>query len=140
MNNICGYAVRWLGGFVLCLIMLLALTSCQQELKPVLYELVDNNRTYPPIQQGTEKHMLFEIRDTCDFPLFIVEIQTSAGLTIDEEVPLIVLPHKSHNLKVAYDSSLHTGQVDHFINLYGNLTYGSICRVECYQSVCDIVS
>lgn len=100
--------------------MLVGLSSCKKELKPVKYELVDNDRHYYPIMQGKTMDMMFEIRDTCDNPLFIQEVQTSVGLTLQEDIPIIVLPHKSILLRVKYDSTKHIGRVDHFINLFGN--------------------
>lgn len=64
--------------------------------------------------------MVFEIRDTCDNPLFIQEVQMSVGLELQNDIPIIVLPHKSVLLCVTYNSTKHIGKVDHFINLFGN--------------------
>ena len=96
------------------------MAGCTKEMRPALYEIVDNNRHYFPIQQGSEMDMVFEVRDTCDEPLFIQEIQTSNGLRTLDKVPLIVLPHRSLLLRFVYNSTKHVGKVDHFINLFGN--------------------
>ena len=96
------------------------LSSCRQELKPAKYELVDNDRHYYPIRQGKTMDMMFEVRDIDENPLFIQEVQTSVGLTVQEEFPVVVLPHKSLLLRVTYDSTKHIGRVNHFINLFGN--------------------
>lgn len=94
--------------------------SCEREMQPAGYEIVDNNRHYFPIQQGNKINIQFEVRDTSDNPLFIKEIQTSSGLSTKEELPLIILPGKSAFLKFSYNSTKHIGKVDHFINLFGN--------------------
>ena len=107
--------------FIIALLsVLIVFGSCSGELKPAKYELVNNNRHYNPIPQGEKKDLTFEVRDTCDEPLYIKEIQTSLGLTFNGELPVIIFPHTSAKLSFTYNSILHTGKVEHFINLFGN--------------------
>lgn len=107
--------------FIIALLpVIIVFGSCRGELKPAKYELVNNHRHFNPIPQGEKKDMIFEVRDTCDEPLYIKEIQTSLGLTYNGELPTIIFPHTSAKLSFTYNSILHTGHVEHFINLFGN--------------------
>ena len=99
---------------------LILLTGCNQELKKVQLEIVDNFRHYYPITQGKIRDLQFEIADTCDDPVFIDEIQASCGIISEQELPVTVLPHSSTILRFRYDSNKNIGHVSHYINLYGN--------------------
>ncbi len=97
------------------------LFSCDHKLEDSCMVIVDNHRHYFPVAQGTQMNLKFEIRDTCDIPLYIEEIQPSAGLSFVGELPVTVLPHESADLCFVFNTNKNIGYVNHYINLYANL-------------------
>lgn len=109
--------------FILALVAFIAsgMVSCKDEQEKSELVIVDNFRHYHSISQGKIMDLIFEIKDTCDVPLYIEEIQASSGLHFEDELPVTVLPNKSHFLHFKYDSNKNIGIVKHYINIYANL-------------------
>ena len=109
--------------YTLCVLIvtLLFLLSCEKELKPASYVIVDPARHYYPVIQGQMLGVTFEIENTSDNPLFIQEVQTSCGCVVPrDELPIVVLPHKSGNVHTEFNTIKNTGYVCHNIYCYGN--------------------
>ena len=107
--------------YSLILILLLLLVSCEKELKPASYIVVDPVRHYYPVIQGQTLGVTYEIENTSDNPLFIQEVQTSCGCIIPrDDLPIVVLPHKSGFVHTDFNTIKNTGYVCHYIYCYGN--------------------
>lgn len=103
------------------LVVVVALfSSCDKELDKTEVMIVDNFRHYFPATQGAMKDLWFELRDTTDIPVYIEEVQASAGLRLLDELPITVLPGQPVKLHVVFDTSKNIGLVNHYINLYAN--------------------
>ena len=106
---------------VFLLLFLFLLVSCEKQLKPCTYYVVDPVRHYYPIIQGQTLSVTYEIENTSDNPLFIQEIQTSCGCIVPrDELPIVVLPNKRGFVHTDFNSIKNTGYVLHNIYLYGN--------------------
>ncbi len=100
---------------------LFLLSACEPDIRPAGYIVIDPSRHYYPVEQGRDLSLSFEVCDTSDHPLFIQEIQTSCGcITVDTELPLVVLPGKSELLRFRFSTIKNVGYVSHYIHLYGN--------------------
>lgn len=109
----------WLYSFVL----LTALSSCDKNLEPAEVEIIDPDRHYYPILQGEQLNVNYEIENVSDEPLVIQEIQTTCGCILPmDELPIVILPNKEGRVHLKYDSSKNSGEVDHYVWLYGNFT------------------
>lgn len=107
---------------ILSLLMLL-LVSCKKELKPATYIVVDPVRHYYPIIQGQKLGITYEIENTSDNPLFIQEVQTTCGCMVPrDELPIVILPHKSGYVHTEFNTIKNTGYVCHYIYCYGNFS------------------
>ena len=103
------------------ILILLLVSSCEKHLKPASYIIVDPVRHYYPIIQGETLGVTYEIENTSDTPLFIQEVQTSCGCIVPrDELPIVVLPHKSGFVHTDFNTIKNTGYVCHYIYCYGN--------------------
>lgn len=101
--------------------LLLLLTSCEKKLVPVDVEIKDPIRHYSPVIQGENLGVTYEIENKSDEPLFIQEVQTSCGCIIPRnDLPIVILPHKTGFLRLTYNSIKNTGFVEHYVWMYGN--------------------
>lgn len=102
-------------------LLLLLFAACEKKLQPASYIIVDPVRHYYPVIQGQMLDVTYEIENTSDHPLFIQEIQTSCGCIVPrDELPVVVLPHKSNFIRTEFNSIKNSGFVSHNIYLYGN--------------------
>ncbi len=95
-------------------------TSCDKKLDKTEVMIIDNNRHYFPATQGAKKEFFFELRDTTDIPIYIEEVQPSAGLFLVDELPITVLPDQPVKLHFVFDTSKNIGLVKHYVNIYAN--------------------
>ena len=104
------------------LLFLGLLQAClDPENKKTSIEIVDNYRHYYAILNGQKLDIMFEIKNTGDYPLFISEILSTCGCITLKESSINNIPAgKTGRLLLTYDSSKNIGYVEHFITLYGN--------------------
>lgn len=108
--------VRYL---LLCLLPVFA--GCRKELKPAEVDITDPVRHYYPVIQGEQLDVTYEMENISPEPLVIQEIQTTCGCILPlDDLPIVILPDKKGRIRLSYDSSKNTGQVDHIVWLYGN--------------------
>ena len=106
---------------LLTVIGLMAFSSCNKKLKPASVIIVDPVRHYYPVLQGEMMNIAFEVENTSKNPLFIQEIQTTCGCIIPRnQLPIVVLPHKSSAIFLSFNTIKNTGYVDHYVYCYGN--------------------
>lgn len=112
---------KFMAVFATCMILL---SSCKEkELEPAEVVITDPDRHYYPLIQGDILKVNYEIENISDEPLVIKEIQTSCGCLVPyDELPIMVLPNKKSNIKLAYNSIKNMGHVEHQVYLYGNFT------------------
>ncbi len=97
------------------------LYSCEKQLKPASFILVDPVRHYYPVIQGEMMSISYELENTSDNPLFIQEVQTTCGCLVPrDELPIVVLPHKIGFIDLTFNTIKNTGYVSHYIYCYGN--------------------
>ena len=105
-------------GLMVCAAFLVA---CEKKLLPATVVVVDPVRHYYPVVQGEFLGVTYELENTSDNPLFIQEIQTTCGCLVPrDELPIIVLPHKSNFVHVDFNTIKNSGYVCHYIYCYGN--------------------
>ena len=99
----------------------LLLISCEKELKPVHVVVVDPVRHYYPVIQGELMGVTYELENVDEEPLFIREVQTTCGCLVPrDELPIVVLPHKSGFVHLDFNTIKNTGYVSHYVYCYGN--------------------
>ena len=124
-NTTCKYLV------LLTVIALIIFSSCTKKLKPASAIVVDPVRHYYPVLQGEMMSIAYEIENTSNNPLFIQEIQTTCGCIVPRnQLPLVVLPHKSSAIFLSFNTIKNTGYVDHFIYCYGNFQDTTCIELE----------
>ena len=121
------YKLLYLGCFLLVFISM----SCHKQLKPASVILIDPVRHYYPIIQGDRLVASFEIENTSENPLFIQEVQTTCGCVAPhDELPIIILPHKSGFVKVEFNTIKNTGYVQHYVYCYGNFKDSAFVEMQ----------
>lgn len=116
---------------LLLAVLMLAVSSCHKNLRPASVLIVDPIRHYYPVLQGEMMTISYEIENTSNNPLFVQEIQTTCGcLVARNQLPLVVLPHKTTSLHLKFNTIKNTGYVDHFIYLYGNFKDTTCVELE----------
>lgn len=120
------------GKYLLILaVLMLVISSCNKNLRPATVIIVDPIRHYYPVLQGEMMTISFEIENTSSNPLFVQEIQTTCGcLVARNQLPLVVLPHKTTPVHLKFNTIKNTGYVDHFIYLYGNFKDTTCIELE----------
>lgn len=110
---------------------LLFFAACEKRLKPATVIIVDPVRHYYPVVQGEIMRVSYAIENVSENPLFIREIQTSCGcLTQNNELPIVILPHKQGYINVDFNTIKNTGYAQHFIYLYGNFKDSSLVELQ----------
>jgi len=100
---------------------ILLLVSCEKELKPVHVVVVDPVRHYYPVIQGELMGVTYELENVDEDPLFIREVQTTCGCLVPrDELPIVILPHKSGFVHLDFNTIKNTGYVCHYVYCYGN--------------------
>ena len=100
---------------------ILLLISCEKELKPVHVVVVDPVRHYYPVIQGELMGVTYELENVDEDPLFIREVQTTCGCLVPrDELPIVILPHKSGFVHLDFNTIKNTGYVCHYVYCYGN--------------------
>ena len=110
--------------FIILFLSVLIFGSCKEkELKPAEVIITDPDRHYYPLIQGDVLKVNYEIENISDEPLVIKEIQTSCGCIVPfDDLPIMILPNKKGDVRLAYNSNKNMGHVEHQIYLYGNFT------------------
>lgn len=102
---------------------MLAMTACEKKLEHAQVDIVDPIRHYYPVVQGEMLAVNYEIENVSDEPLVIQEVQTTCGCLVPkDDLPFVVLPKKKGRLRLSYDTTKNTGEVVHYVWLYGNFT------------------
>ena len=115
----------------LTIALLLCLTACQKQLKPASVIVIDPIRHYYPVIQGEMMDVTYEVENTSENPLFIQEIQTTCGCLIPrDELPIIILPHKSGFVHLEFNTIKNTGYVCHYVYCYGNFRDSSHVEMQ----------
>lgn len=110
---------------------LLFFAACEKRLKPATVIIVDPVRHYYPVVQGEIMRVSYAIENVSENPLFIREVQTSCGcLTQNNELPIVILPHKQGYINVDFNTIKNTGYAQHFIYLYGNFKDSSLVELQ----------
>ena len=110
---------------------LLFFAACEKRLKPATVIIVDPVRHYYPVVQGEIMRVSYAIENISENPLFIREIQTSCGcLTQNNELPIVILPHKQGFINIDFKTIKNTGYAQHFIYLYGNFKDSSLLELQ----------
>ena len=113
------------------LLTLLILTACNSEMKRAKVILIDPVRHYYPVIQGEMMKVSFEFENVSDDPLFIDEVQTSCGCLLpSNDLPIIVLPHKSGFVHLTFNTIKNTGYVCHYVYCYGNFADSSYVELS----------
>ena len=100
---------------------ILLLIRCEKELKPVHVVVVDPVRHYYPVIQGELMGVTYELENVDEDPLFIREVQTTCGCLVPrDELPIVILPHKSGFVHLDFNTIKNTGYVCHYVYCYGN--------------------
>ena len=100
---------------------ILLLVNCEKELKPVHVVVVDPVRHYYPVIQGELMGVTYELENVDEDPLFIREVQTTCGCLVPrDELPIVILPHKSGFVHLDFNTIKNTGYVCHYVYCYGN--------------------
>ena len=76
---------------------------------------------YGEIQKGADGLRVFEFTNTGNVPLVITEVTSSCGCTIPEKPKDPVLPGKTGEIKVKYDTN-RVGPIRKTITVYSNAT------------------
>lgn len=105
--------------------------ACEKKLKPATVIVADPVRHYYPVVQGEIMRVSYAIENVSENPLFIREVQTSCGcLTQNDELPIVILPHKQGYINIDFNTIKNTGYAQHFIYLYGNFKDSSLLELQ----------
>ncbi len=74
---------------------------------------------YGTVKKGSEGHRFFTVKNTGDKPLVISRVQASCGCTTPEWSQDPILPGKSAQIKVGYNTEL-VGDFQKLIEVYSN--------------------
>lgn len=74
---------------------------------------------YGKIKNGADGHRIFTIKNTGDKPLIISKVQASCGCTTPEWSKDPIMPGKTSDLKVGYDTKIE-GPFTKIIEVYSN--------------------
>ncbi len=91
-------------GIFLLFIGLLALTVKAQE-KSAKIEFKSETIDYGEIEKGSDGIRVFEFTNTGDVPLVISDVKSSCGCTIPKKPEAPVLPGKTGEIQVKYDTN-----------------------------------
>lgn len=117
--------------YTVLLLFAVMLTACKKQLHPVNVVVVDPIRHYYPVIQGEMMGVTYEVENISDHPLFIQEVQTSCGCVVPrDELPIVVLPHKSGFIHLQFNTIKNTGYAHHYIYCYGNFADSSCIEME----------
>ena len=115
----------------LLLVALVALSACKKQLHPVSVIVTDPVRHYYPVIQGEMMGVTYEVENVSKHPLFIQEVQTSCGCLVPrDELPIVVLPHKSGFINLQFNTIKNTGYAHHHIYCYGNFADSSYIEMQ----------
>lgn len=105
--------------------------ACEKELQPATVIVADPVRHYYPVVQGEIMRVSYAIENVSENPLFIREVQTSCGcLTQNDELPIVILPHKQGYINIDFNTIKNTGYAQHFIYCYGNFKDSSMIELQ----------
>lgn len=106
---------------IVSLMSIFCFIGCEKELKPAKVIVVDPVRHYYPVIQGEMMGVTYELENISDNPLFIQEVQTTCGCLVpSDDLPIVVLPHKSGFLHLDFNTIKNNGYVCHYVYCYGN--------------------
>ena len=74
---------------------------------------------YGTVKNGADGHRMFTVKNTGDKPLIISKVQASCGCTTPEWSQDPIMPGKSAQLKVGYNTTI-TGPFTKIIEVYSN--------------------
>ncbi len=74
---------------------------------------------YGTVQSGSDGHRIFKVKNTGDKPLIISRVQASCGCTTPEWSQAPIMPGKTADLKVGYDTKI-VGPFTKIIEVYSN--------------------
>ncbi|MBD8017628.1 MULTISPECIES: DUF1573 domain-containing protein [Kaistella] len=74
---------------------------------------------YGTVKAGSEGHRMFTVKNTGDKPLIISKVQASCGCTTPEWSQEPIMPGKTAQLKVGYDTKI-VGPFAKIIEVYSN--------------------
>lgn len=115
----------------LLLAALAALSACKKQLHPVSVIVVDPIRHYYPVIQGELMGVSYEVENISEHPLFIQEVQTSCGCLVPrDELPIVILPHKSGFVHLEFNTIKNTGYAHHYVYCYGNFADSSCVEMQ----------
>ena len=110
---------------------LAGLSACKKQLHPVSVIVVDPIRHYYPVIQGEMMGVTYEVENISGHPLFIQEVQTSCGCLVPrDELPIVILPHKSGFVHLEFNTIKNTGYVHHYVYCYGNFADSSCIEMQ----------
>jgi len=107
-------------------LLLLTISACNIKDKKTTLEVFDSERHYYPILRGQTLDIVYEIKNTGEYPLFITDIHTSCGCILVEKSSFKVLPAGGNGfIRIKYNSSKNIGYVKHYVSVYANLESGT---------------
>lgn len=74
---------------------------------------------YGTVKTGSDGHRFFTVRNTGDKPLIISKVQASCGCTTPEWSQDPIMPGKSSQIKVGYNTNIN-GDFQKLIEVYSN--------------------
>jgi len=74
---------------------------------------------YGTVKNGADGHRVFKVKNTGDKPLIISRVQASCGCTTPEWSQAPIMPGKTADLKVGYDTKI-VGPFTKIIEVYSN--------------------
>ena len=74
---------------------------------------------YGAVKSGADGHRAFTVKNTGDKPLIISKVQASCGCTVPEWSQEPIMPGKTGQIKVLYDTRI-TGPFTKIIEVYSN--------------------
>lgn len=93
-------------------------------------EIVDNNRHYYPILRGQTLEVVFDVKNTGQYPFLMSELLPSCGCVVSKKSSIgSIPPGAKRRIILSYDSSKNIGYVQHFIDIYGNLNADKVSLV-----------
>lgn len=91
---------------------------------------------YGNVSVGADGHRLFKIKNTGDKPLIISRVQASCGCTTPEWSQEPIMPGKTADLKVGYDTKI-AGPFTKIIEVYSNDAENSRSVITIKGNVAD---
>lgn len=91
---------------------------------------------YGTVKTGADGHRLFKVKNTGDKPLIISRVQASCGCTTPEWSQEPIMPGKTADLKVGYDTKI-VGPFTKIIEVYSNDAENSRATITIKGNVND---